>query len=119
VKRLEENGSPIAEEALRQIAELYAIEKTVRGSVPEARLTAGHELSAPITETFHPWLTAQLSLIPTPFKLAEDIRYTLAQHWSGLTQFLEDGHPKKGAIWSRSRSEKTQGAENRAIPPSL
>ncbi|MGI9436188.1 MAG: IS66 family transposase, partial [Geminicoccaceae bacterium] len=42
--------SPIAEEALRQIAELYAIEKTVRGAAPEARLAARRKLSAPIIE---------------------------------------------------------------------
>jgi hypothetical protein len=66
VKRLENDGSPIAEEALRQIAELYAIEKTVRGSAPEARLAARRELSAPIIEAFHPWLAAQLSRIPKP-----------------------------------------------------
>ena len=90
VKRLEKDGSPIAEEALRQIAELYAIEKTVRGSAPEARLAARRELSAPIIEAFRPWLEAQLSRIPKSSRLAEDIRYTLA-HWSGLTRFLEDG----------------------------
>ena len=90
VKRLENDGSPIAEEALRQIAELYAIEKTVRGSAPEARLTARRELSAPIIEAFRPWLAAQLSRIPKSSKLAEDIRYTLA-HWAGLTRFMEDG----------------------------
>ncbi len=40
VKRLETDASPIAEEALRQIAELYAIEATVRGRAPEIRLAA-------------------------------------------------------------------------------
>jgi hypothetical protein len=44
VKRLETDGSPIAEEALRQIALLYAIEKTVRGRAPEIRLAARREL---------------------------------------------------------------------------
>lgn len=77
VKRLEKDGSPIAEEALRQIAELYAIEKRVRGT-------------APIVAAFKPWLEAQLSRIPRSSKLAEDIRYTLAR-WPGLTRFLEDG----------------------------
>jgi hypothetical protein len=66
VKRLENDGSPIAEEALRQIAELYAIEKTVRGATPGARLAARRELSTPIIEAFHPWLAAQLSRIPKP-----------------------------------------------------
>lgn len=40
VKRLKKDGSPIAEEALRQIAELYAVEKSVRGLAPDARFAA-------------------------------------------------------------------------------
>ena len=77
VKRLENDGSPIAEQALRQIAELYAIEASVRGSAPETRLAAGTELAAPIIAAFRPWLEAQLSRIPRASRLAEDIRYTL------------------------------------------
>lgn len=90
VKRLEKDGSPIAEEALRQIAELYAVEKTIRGAAPEVRLAARKECSAPIVAAFRPWLEAQLSRIPRSSRLAEDIRYTLAR-WPGLTRFLEDG----------------------------
>jgi transposase len=90
VKRLKKDGSPIAEEALRQIAELYAIEKRVRGAAPDVRLAARKEFSAPIIAAFKPWLEAQLSRIPRSSKLAEDIRYTLAR-WPGLTRFLDDG----------------------------
>jgi hypothetical protein len=90
VKRLENDGSPIAEQALRQIAELYAIEASVRGHAPEARLAARTELAAPIIAAFRPWLEAQLSRIPRASRLAEDIRYTLGI-WPGLTRFLEDG----------------------------
>ena len=90
VKRLENDGSPIAEQALRQIAELYAIEASIRGHAPETRLAARTELTAPIVAAFRPWLEAQLSRIPQSSKLAEDIRYTLGI-WPGLTRFLEDG----------------------------
>jgi transposase len=90
VKRLENDGSPIAEEVLRQIAELYAIEKSVRGRAPDVRLAARKELAAPILTAFRPWFEAQLSRIPQASKLAEDIRYTLGI-WPGLTRFLEDG----------------------------
>jgi transposase len=90
VKRLENDGSPIAEQALRQIAELYAIEASVRGHAPETRLAARTKLAAPIIAAFRPWLEAQLSRIPQSSRLAEDIRYTLGI-WPGLTRFLEDG----------------------------
>ncbi len=90
VKRLEKDGSPIAERALRQIAELYAIEKSVRGRAPEVRLAARQDLAAPIVAALRPWLEAQLSRIPRASKLAEDIRYALGL-WPGLIRFLEDG----------------------------
>jgi transposase len=90
VKRLETDASPIAEEALREIAQLYAIEATVRGRAPEIRLAARAELTAPIVAAFRPWLEVQLSRIPRSSKLAEDIRYALGI-WPGLTRFLEDG----------------------------
>ena len=90
MKRFENEGSPIAEEILRQIALLYQIEKTVRGKDPVVRLAARREHSAPIIAALKPWLEAQLSRIPQKSQLAEDIRYTLS-HWSGLIQFLEDG----------------------------
>lgn len=45
VKRLQSDGSPIAEAALRQISQLYAVEASVRGLAPEIRLAARQELS--------------------------------------------------------------------------
>jgi hypothetical protein len=90
VKRFESDGSPIAEEMLRQIALLYQIEKSVRGKEAAVRLAARREHSAPIIAALKPWLEAQLSRIPQKSQLAEDIRYTLA-HWPGLIRFLDDG----------------------------
>ncbi len=90
VKRLESDGSPIADEALRQIAALYAVETAVRGKAADVRLAARQGMAAPIIAAFRPWLEAQLSRIPKTSKLAEDIRYTLGL-WPGLTRFLDDG----------------------------
>ena len=90
VKRFENEGSPIAEEMLRQVALLYQIEKTVHGQDAAVRLAARHEHAAPIIAALKPWLETQLSRIPQKSLLAEDIRYTLA-HWSGLIRFLDDG----------------------------
>lgn len=90
VKRLETDGSPIAEQILHRIADLYAVEKAVRGQPPATRLAARREHAAPIIAALRPWLEAQLSRIPRSSKLAEDIRYTLGL-WPGLIRFLEDG----------------------------
>lgn len=90
VKRFENEGSPIAEEMLRQIALLYQVEKTVREKEAALRLVARREHAAPVIAALKPWLEAQLSRTPRKSQLAEGIRYTLA-HWSGLIRFLEDG----------------------------
>ena len=90
VKRFENEGSPVAEEMLRQIAALYGVEKTVRGRDAAVRLAARRDHSAPIIAALKPWLEVQLSRIPQKSRLAEDIRYTLA-HWPGLIRFLDDG----------------------------
>jgi transposase len=83
-------GSPLAEEALRRIGELYAIEAEVRGRPAEERRTARQERSKPLVEALHSWLTAQLERVSGKSGLAEAIRYAL-RHWPGLVLFLEDG----------------------------
>src|SRR3954451_8956343 len=83
-------GSPLAEEALRRIGELYAIETEVRGRPAEQRRAARRERSKPLVEALHAWLTAQLGRVSGKSGLAEAIRYAL-RHWEGLVLFLEDG----------------------------
>ncbi len=90
VKRFENEGSPIAEEMLRQIALLHQVEKAVRGKDAALRLAARREHAGPVIAALKPWLEARLSRIPQKSRLAEDIRYTLA-HWAGLIRFLDDG----------------------------
>jgi hypothetical protein len=90
VKRLKQDGSPIAEQTLYQITQLYTVEKSVRNLGPEARLVARRELSAPIITDFSPWLEARRSRVARWSNLAEDMRYTSAL-WLGLTRFVEDG----------------------------
>lgn len=90
VKLMRNQASPIAEEAVRQIALLYGVESTVRGMAPGVRLAARRELSAPIVTALKIWFEAQLSRVPKGSQIATDIRYALG-HWAGLTRFLDDG----------------------------
>jgi transposase len=83
-------GSPLAEEALRRIGELYRIEAEVRGRPAEDRRTTRQERSKRLVDALHAWLTAQLGRVSGKSALAEAIRYTL-RHWQGLVLFLEDG----------------------------
>src|SRR5215217_2819687 len=56
-------GSPLAEEALRRIGELYRIEAEIRGRPAEERRTVRQERSKPIVDALHAWLTAQLERV--------------------------------------------------------
>jgi transposase len=83
-------GSPIAAEALRRIAELYAVERRVRGQPAKARLQARREVSQPLVDAMKIWLEARLGRVPPKGGLAEAIRYSLAR-WPALCRFLDDG----------------------------
>ena len=86
----EATGSPIAAEALRRIAELYAIETAIRRRTAEQRQSARNTQSRPLIEAMKPWLEMELGRIPGRSGLAEAIRYALTR-WSALCQFLDDG----------------------------
>lgn len=98
-------GSPIAAEALRRIAELYAIETVIRGQVAAARENVRRARSLPIVTAMKAWLETQLAQIPPRGGLADAIRYALAR-WGALCQFLDDG-----------RIELDNNAVERAIRP--
>ena len=83
-------GSPLAEEVLRRIGELYAIEAEIRGRPAEERRRVRQERSKPLVEALHAWLTVQLGRVSGKSGLAEAIRYAL-RHWQGLVLFLDDG----------------------------
>ncbi len=83
-------GSPIAAEALQRIAELYAIETTIRNQAAAARQKVRQTRSLPVVEAMKSWLEAQLGHIPPRGGLAEAIRYALTR-WHALGTFLDDG----------------------------
>jgi transposase len=83
-------GSPIAAEALRRIAELYAIERSIQGCTADARRAVRNTSARPLVEMMKPWLEMELGRVPPAGALAEAIRYALAR-WPALTRFLDDG----------------------------
>jgi transposase len=81
---------PIAAEALRRIAALYAVEAEVRGKPPDLRRAARRAKSRALVEDLFTWFEAQLVRLPGRAPTADAIRYAL-NHREGLERFLDDG----------------------------
>ncbi len=87
---LAEAGSPIAAEALRRIARLYAIEERLRGRTADERRQVRQAEAAPQVADLKRWLEQELPCLPGRSKLAEAIRYALGR-WTALCVYLGDG----------------------------
>ena len=84
------DGSQIAAEGLRRIADIYAVEADIRGISPGQRLSARQTRSAPLVAAFGDWLQAQRRKISAKSRLGEKLTY-IHNHWGGLQTFLTDG----------------------------
>jgi transposase len=83
-------GSPLADEALRRIAQLYAIEAEIRGRPAEERRAVRQARSAPLAASLHAWAQDKATRLSAKSDLGRAVRYLL-NHWDGLTVFLQDG----------------------------
>ena len=69
------NGSPIAQEALKRIGDLYGVEKTITGSPAEA---------------LRAWAEETLPKLSRKSELAKAVRY-MRSRWKALLRCLDDG----------------------------
>jgi len=83
-------GSAIAEEAIRRIAQLYAVEKEVRGKPPDERARIRQTKARPILGELEVWLPAQLTRISGKTPLAGAIRYAITRI-KRLRPYLDNG----------------------------
>ena len=83
-------GSAIAEEAIRRIARLYAVEKEARGQPPDKRRQIRQDKAKPILDDLEAWLHAQLPKISGKTPLAGTIRYALTRI-KRLRPYLDHG----------------------------
>ena len=83
-------GSPIATEALRRIAEIYAVEDRIRGRSAELRRAVRQELASPLVGSLKAWLEGELHRVAPRSGLADAIRYALVR-WEALCLYLADG----------------------------
>jgi hypothetical protein len=82
--------SPIAREALERIAQLYGIEKDIRGRSPAERKEVRQVRSGPLLESMHAWLKATMAKLSRKSDVALAIHYAL-ERWAALRRFCEDG----------------------------
>ena len=81
---------PIALEAVQRLDALFEIERTINGKTADERLAVRQELSAPLMDELHAWLSAQLAKLSRHHDLAKAINYML-RRWDAFTRFLTDG----------------------------
>jgi transposase len=83
-------GSAIAEEAIKRIADLYAVEKQARGKPPEDRARIRQAKAKPILDDLEIWLAAQLPRISGKTPLASAIRYAITR-MKRLRPYIDHG----------------------------
>lgn len=97
--------APIAEEGVRLIRELYAIEADIKDLGPDDRLAVRRERSAPALARVKDWHDHHRRRVSPKAPLGEALSY-IAKYWAGLELFLTDG-----------RIELDNNAVERAIRP--
>ena len=82
--------SPLAEEALRRIAALYAIEAEINGKPTEQRLAVRQASSKPLLDDLHGWIREQRRRLSGKSTLGKAMQYAL-NRWDELAHYVEDG----------------------------
>jgi transposase len=84
------HASPIAQEAIRRIGELYAIESEIRGRPPDERRQVRQTRSRSLLHSLHAWLESCLPRLSRKSDTTAAIRYALTL-WDALTRYCDDG----------------------------
>jgi len=86
----ERTKSPIAEEALRRIRELYAIEAEINGQNAKQRALIRQERARPMLDQLKSYLKEQNARLSAKTNLAKALRYALGR-WEDLCLYTTDG----------------------------
>jgi transposase len=80
----------IAEQALKRIAALYAVEADIRGQPPDERRRQRQARAGPLLEELHAWLGSMVGRVSAKSEIAGAIGYSLTRR-RALTRYLDDG----------------------------
>lgn len=84
-------NSPIAQEALERIAQLYAVEEEAKACHCDTRKQLRAEKSLPILQDLHTWLLDVRASTANGGASAKALDYTL-RRWDSYTRYAETGH---------------------------
>ncbi len=87
---MEAHKSQTATIALERIAELYAVEKEIRGLRCEERREIRDRRSRPLLESLKQWLEETLGKLSRKSDTAVAVRYALGR-WDALMRYCDDG----------------------------
>ena len=84
------NGSPVADEALRRIAQLYAIEQDGVSMTPVERLSLRQARAVPALAELHAWLLSMQRTVATGSGTGKAIEHAL-KRWNALVRYADSG----------------------------
>lgn len=84
------SGSPVAEEALRRIAQLYAVEQQASGMTSAQRLALREQHAIPALTAMHAWLLATQRSVAAGSGTAKAIEHAL-KRWPALQRYASSG----------------------------
>jgi transposase len=82
--------SPLGQEAVRRIGQLYEIEREIRGQLPEERRAVRQERAKPLVDALEQWLREQYGKLSRKSATAKAIQYALGL-WPALVRYCGDG----------------------------
>ena len=84
------SGSPVAEEALRRIAQLYAVEQQGADMAPPQRLALRKQHAVPALANLHAWLLTTQRSVAAGSGTAKAIEHAL-KRWPALQRYASSG----------------------------
>ena len=84
------SGSPVAQEALRRIAQLYSVEQQGAGMAPPQRLALREQHAVPALADLHAWLLTTQSSVAAGSGTAKAIEHAL-KRWPALQRYASSG----------------------------
>jgi transposase len=86
----ETTKSPIAEQGLKHIRELYVVEDQINGMTEKQRHAVRQARSKPLLDSLKAWYDKQRRRVSSKSALGKALHYALSR-WSPLSRFIDDG----------------------------